>query len=304
MAWPAAPAAPRARLVQIIPDPAAPPAARRWWVTLGEWVTGATFAAEAEEGLRRPFGVAVAADGAVMVSDADAGRVLAFRDGQPPAPIRCAAAEWSSPLALLAGPDGTLWVADAGLGAVARLRAGECRLLGVGELERPTGLALVGGRLVVADAPRHALLVLSPEGEVLARWTGRGDDPFAFPTSLAAAGDGLVLTDAFNFRVVRLDGAGRPVQAFGGPGDDVGAFTRPKGIAVDGDGRIYVSDAQRDLVLVYSAAGEWEYAIGEPGDGPGQFALPSGLAVAGDRLLVADSQNRRIQVFELIGGRP
>jgi sugar lactone lactonase YvrE len=305
-AWPPPPAAARARLVSILPDPHAPPRPQAWWRTAFEWITGASLAKGEADGLDRPFGVALAADGAPVVADPDAGSVSRLTPAGATEPLGCSKSEWSAPMALSFGPDGSLFVADAGLAAIVKVRGKECSLLGLGELERPTGVALFGDRVIVADPPRHQLVVLSIDGKVLSRWgaQGAGEGQFAFPTSVAAASDSLVVTDALNFRVVRMDTDGRWISAFGSSGDGAGHFERPKGIALDAEGRVYVSDAQRDLVLVFSSGGEFEYSIGEPGEGPGQFALPAGLAIVKDRLYVADSQNRRIQVFELIGGPP
>jgi hypothetical protein len=41
---------------------------------------------------------------------------------------------------------------------------------------------------------------------------------------------------------------GEFLGSFGEPGDGSGAFGRPKGIAVDRQGRIFVSDAHADVV--------------------------------------------------------
>jgi DNA-binding beta-propeller fold protein YncE len=89
--------------------------------------------------------------------------------------------------------------------------------------------------------------------------------------------------------------------AFGDAGDGAGSFARPKAVAVDGGGRIYVSDAERDLVAVFDALGRFEYAIGASGSAPGELLLPAGVAVAGGHLFVADSHNGRVQIFELLG---
>lgn len=305
VAWPEPPEPPRARLVGVIPDPGAPPPARPWWAVLVGWITGGEVGIDRPT-LQRPFGLAVGADGAVYVADPDSSGVYRVGSGGTLEPIRCGAAEWGAPMAL-AFSGTALYVADAGLAAIARVRDSGCTLLGAGALERPTGLAVRAGRVFVADPPRHRIVVLSEGGEVLARWgaEGSGEGRFAFPTSVALAENGdLVVTDALNFRVARLDAEGRWVSAFGSPGDAGAGFARPKGIAVDGDGRIYVSDAQRDLVLVFARAGELLYTIGAPGEEPGRFALPSGLAVAAGRLYVADSRNARVQVIELVGGRP
>jgi hypothetical protein len=44
-------------------------------------------------------------------------------------------------------------------------------------------------------------------------------------------------------------------------------------------------------------------SFGEPGHANGQFDVPTGIAIdAADRIYVVDSQNRRVQVFEYVGG--
>jgi DNA-binding beta-propeller fold protein YncE len=297
----------RARLLAIVPDPGAPAPERSWWVRAIEWITGGTLGGERTAGLERPFGVAVAPDGAVVVADPDAASVVRVRSDGSTDPIRCTATSWSAPMALAYGSTGALYVADAGLAAILRIVGKECTIIGRGELERPTGLTAGSDRVFVVDPPRHQVLALSLDGQLLSRWGAQGsaDGQFAFPSSIASAqADTLLIADALNFRVVRIGTDGRWISSFGSAGEESSSFERPKGVATDPDGRVYVSDAQRDVVLVFSAEGRYEYTIGEPGGGPGQFTLPSGLAVANGRLYVADSQNRRIQVFELLGGRP
>jgi DNA-binding beta-propeller fold protein YncE len=89
---------------------------------------------------------------------------------------------------------------------------------------------------------------------------------------------------------------------FGTHGDGSGDFAQPKGIGVDGDGHIYIADAAFNRVQIFDAEGSFLLAIGREGTGAGEFLLPSGVFVAGDRIYVADSYNRRVQVFEFLGG--
>ena len=69
------------------------------------------------------------------------------------------------------------------------------------------------------------------------------------------------------------------------------------------DGSIFVSDGYGDTKCHrFDAAGRHELTWGEPGNGPGQFALPHGIWVLEDgRVLVADRENDRIQVFDRDG---
>ena len=67
----------------------------------------------------------------------------------------------------------------------------------------------------------------------------------AYDAALAAvAADGtLYVLDSGNFRVQAFDREGTFLRAFGKAGVNTGNFARPRGIAVDDEGRIYVSDA-------------------------------------------------------------
>lgn len=308
--WPLPPEAPRARLAAEFPDPSAPPPRRSRFRALLDAIAGVgDRERRSGEQLARPFGVAALPGGAFAVADPDGPAVLRVDAGRNATPVACRDREWVAPMAIAAAPDGALWIADGGGAQVVRVGPdGACRAIGAGLLERPTGLALDGDRVVVADPPRHQLVVLSStDGKELARWggLGEGDGQLHFPSSVARAPDGsFLVVDALNFRVARFAPNGAWLGAFGFAGEAGGAFARPKGIAVDAGGRLYVSDAQRDAVLVFSADGTFECALGAGGTARGELALPAGLAVASGRLYVADSHNHRVQVFELLGGLP
>ncbi len=87
----------------------------------------------------------------------------------------------------------------------------------------------------------------------------------------------------------------------GGIGDSPGRFARPRGIAVDSSGHIYVADAAFDNIQIFDLAGELLLYIGEPGKGPGQFCLPAGLFIdQKDRIYVAEACNQRFQIFQYL----
>lgn len=80
-------------------------------------------------------------------------------------------------------------------------------------------------------------------------------------------------------------------------------FNRPTAVAVAPSGELYVSDGYGNArVHRFSAIGGLIQSWGEPGTGPGQFHLPHAVRVTADgRVLVADRQNDRIQIFSLEG---
>jgi DNA-binding beta-propeller fold protein YncE len=304
--WPAPPAQPRARLVAVLPDRAARLMTRPWWRRALDWVSGAEAADSDSPLLARPFGVAFAKDRALLVADPDAQRVVRLDPDGAPSALECRNAPWSAPMGVAVDQAGAVYVADAAAGAIVRWTAGGCTVIGRGSLERPTGVAMAADRIWAVDPPRHQLVAFSIDGALLQRVgeLGDGEGRFNFPSSVSLAPNGdLLVVDALNFRIVRLASDGRWLGTFGVRGDEGGELARPKAAVMDGSGVVYVTDAQRDLVIVFAPDGTFSHTLGETGTGPGQFVHPAGLAVQSGRLAVADSQNQRVQVFELLGGK-
>lgn len=80
-------------------------------------------------------------------------------------------------------------------------------------------------------------------------------------------------------------------------------FNRPTGVAITADGDIFVSDGYGNCrIHHFDAHGNLLHSWGEPGGEPGRFRLPHDVVLdARGRLLVADRENSRIQVFSQQG---
>ena len=78
-----------------------------------------------------------------------------------------------------------------------------------------------------------------------------------------------------------------------------GPFNMPAGIALNEQGQIFIADGYANArVHKFSPQGELLLSWGEPGVGPGEFNLPHGVWIDRfDRVLVADRENDRVQVF-------
>jgi DNA-binding beta-propeller fold protein YncE len=93
-----------------------------------------------------------------------------------------------------------------------------------------------------------------------------------------------------------------PVAAWGDQGTTPGHFLGPKGIAVDGDGFVYVADFGGDRIDKFTADGQLVLSWGVKGVEPGQLRAPSRLATGPDgSLYVTDAENDRIQRFSANG---
>jgi len=99
-------------------------------------------------------------------------------------------------------------------------------------------------------------------------------------------------------RVQEFDSTGTYQSNFGSEGTGDGQFFGIGGIAVAGDGTIYVTDNLNSRVEKFSASGSFQVTWGAPGSGPGQFDSPRGLDTDTDGYIyVADTNNDRIQKF-------
>ena len=72
---------------------------------------------------------------------------------------------------------------------------------------------------------------------------------------------------------------------------------------MNSEGHVYVVDAAFSNVQIFDDGGELLLFVGRIGAAPGEFWLPAGLHIDGrDRIYVVDQYNRRVQVFDYLGG--
>lgn len=189
------------------------------------------------------------------------------------------------------------------------------RTLGIGanglaQLGEPKGMALdaQSGRLYVADGRMHRIQVFDVAGGgLIASWGSQGTGPGQFqePWGVAVGPGGVVyVADTWNHRIQKLDRDGKLLAQWGSFGQVSGpdggpVFYGPRGVAVDGEGNLWVTDTGNKRVLKFDPNGKLLGQWGEAGAGEGQFLEPVGIAVDGQgRVYVADTWNRRVQVFD------
>ena len=129
-------------------------------------------------------------------------------------------------------------------------------------------------RIYAADNFDHTVRIFSPDGTLL-KTLGEKNQP---------SDTGYVQGQT-------------PVQHGGDP------FNRVTNLALDSAGDLYIADGYGNArVHKFSADGEHLFSWGEPGSGPGEFRLPHAIAIdEDDRVLIADRENSRIQVFSPTG---
>lgn len=288
------------------------------------WLVGLTAGESTHITLQRPQAGVVDVEGrrilvtdvsrqAVYVFDQVAGRLDIWNNAT-------AQQSFITPTGIVMGMANDVYVADADLAFVTQLdgRGKNVAIIGEGQLARPTGLVFdrVKQLLYVADTHDHNIKVFDvsqnntsdPPGKkssTLLRTFGRkGEKPGEFnsPTYMALDKGELFVTDTLNARVQVLDAeTGVAKRIIGKRGNNVGDLVRPKGVAVDSDGNVYVVESYHDHLLVFNREGEFLIPIGGTGEGIGQFYLPASVWVDNnDQVYIADMFNARVALLQYL----
>jgi DNA-binding beta-propeller fold protein YncE len=108
--------------------------------------------------------------------------------------------------------------------------------------------------------------------------------------------DRIVIADTGNHRIQVCD-TDKNCTTFGSQGSAVGQFEAPVGVDVDALGRIWVADTGNHRIQACDYVGNC-VAFGEFGSGEGQFNEPHDVAVhSSGRVAVVDTRNDRVQLF-------
>ncbi len=197
----------------------------------------------------------------------------------------------------------------------------------------PSDVALDGdGNLYIADTENNRIRRVDPTGIIttiagtgVRGYSGDGGPAVAaqlsLPSVVALDGEGnLYIADTYNNRIRRVDSSGI-ISTIAGTGEDgfsgdggpavASLLNRPSGVAVDGNGNLYIADTENQRIRRVDAAGTITTiaGTGEEGyggdSGPAVAALldyPNGLAIdIVGNLYIVDSGNHRIRRVDSSG---
>jgi hypothetical protein len=213
------------------------------------------------------------------------------------------------PVAVAAGSDGRLAVADLGRAAVHLwLPAGERYLRLTGPRDEPmrTPVAVAfddTNRLFVSDSSGR-VYAFGADGAPLFTVREAGGKKLLRPTGLAFSPNRklLYVVDTLAHTLYAFDAKGGMVFSAGGRGEEDGRFNFPTHVAWTRAGELVVADSLNFRIQILSEDGKFLAAFGRHGDGSGDFAMPKGLAVDRDgAVYVADNLFDVVQLFDRRG---
>jgi sugar lactone lactonase YvrE len=216
-----------------------------------------------------PTGIAVDANGKILVADTNNGRIQKF-----------------SPTGVFLSTMGIKGIGYAQLGA-------------------PNGIAVNrAGDIFVADASKHVVEKLTSDGTFLDEW--KGPPPgFYGPRRIAIGSDNSIyVVDQGRTRIVKFTPDGRVVAVWGIKGNGDGQFDDPTSVAVDPKtNEVYVADPRNRRIQVFGPDGKFltKWSVPEWGRPYGfeDLAIDSKT----DRLYASSARMDSVLVFNLNGNR-
>jgi DNA-binding beta-propeller fold protein YncE len=216
-----------------------------------------------------PTGIAVDANGNVLVADTNNARIEKF------------------------SPTGTF------------LSAMGIKGIGYGQLGAPNGIATDrAGNIYVADASKHVVEKIAPDGTVIDEW--KGPEPGFYGPRRIAIGpdDSIYVVDQGRTRVAKFSPDGQVLAAWGTKGNGDGQFNDHTSVTVDPTtNRVYVADPINRRIQIFDSNGKFltKWVVPEWGRTHGfeDLAIDSKTG----RLYASSANMDSVLVFDLNGNR-
>jgi DNA-binding beta-propeller fold protein YncE len=219
--------------------------------------------------LDSPLGIAVDANGNILVADTNNGRIEKF-----------------SPTGGFLSTIGT-------------------KGTGHGQLGEPNGIAIDGaGNIYVAEASNHRVQKLAPDGTFIAEWKGPGSG-FYGPRRIAIGPDGSVyVVDQGHTRIVKFNPDGQVLAVWGSKGTGDGQFDDHTSVAIDpATNKVYVADPRNKRIHLFDSNGKFlaKWTVPEWGRVAGfeDLAIDS----KGGRVYASSANIDAVLIFDLNGNR-
>ena len=211
--------------------------------------------------LNAPCGIALSANGDIMVIDQWNHRIQVFSpDGKS---VKCIGTKGSGPLqfnlpvGIAVHPHSKkVYIADAANNRVQILHENltfyktfGSNGLGNGQFHNPHGVSFdSSGNVYIADYSNHRVQVFTADGEYIRKFENKGSGSLE---GIALDSNDLVYVSGSKNNILIFTREGKFLRSFGGQGTGPGQFNRPTGIAVSKDGVVYVSDFNNGRIQAF-----------------------------------------------------
>jgi len=264
--------------------------------------------------LTMPSDVTVDALGYVYVADGVNDRIVRFAPSGKPDGILTGPADspMSRPLAAKFDANGSLWIADTGnhrlLVRLPDNQGYQTIALPAAAADKPavpSGVAIRTdcSRTYVVDNANHRILIrdnASGHWTIMGQW-GIALGQFRWPFMICLTPDNYAtVTEAVGARLQQIS----PDNLWAGQisrfGVALGDLYRPKGVAADSSGRIFVGDSTLGVVQVFGARGDLLGVLTDDNNQPLRFSHPMGMCFDSRGLLyVVELTANRVAVVHI-----
>lgn len=174
---------------------------------------------------------------------------------------------FNTPLALAVGPSGQIYVADTGNNRIQKFTSSGVFIqkwgssgIGDGQFTGPRGIAVDANENVFVSDASPRIQKFSSSGAFITAWgsLGSGDGQFLYVEGLTADANGNIYAadggpmESGNARVQKFSSDGTFLVKWGTRGNAEGQFGDPRGVAIDGNGSIYVSDPEMHRIQKFA----------------------------------------------------
>jgi len=255
---------------------------------------------EAAEGIATPYGMAIF-EGKLYVCDVGRRMVEVFDLRKRTFGYLTKDRRLMNPVNICIDDDGSKYVADPMAGVVFVFDRDDnlSAMLGQQLKISPIDVVVRGSLCYVTDYTSNQVVVLNKTtGQEITRVGQRrltegqvqpltevppGEFSLISDLALDPQG-GLYVTDKAAARITQFDPSGIFRRTIGRLGDNIDELVRPKGIAVDRAGRIWVVDAATEVAKIYNQQAQLLLFFGLPGHSPGTMNLPAKIILDYDNV--------------------
>lgn len=247
-----------------------------------------------------PTGIAIDANGNVLVADTNNGRIEKF---SPNGTFVASIGPFDAPSGIAIDRAGNTYVSEVGsTHRVKKLRPdGTFIAQWAPGFYGPRKIAIGPDDFIyVVDSGHNRIVKFSSDGQVLASWgsEGSGDGQFRGLTSVAVdpTTNKVYVADPMNSRIQLFDSNGKFLSKWSVP--EWGKAVSYEDLAIDSQtGRLYASSAHMNSVLIFDLKGtRFGSLIPKP---PDKLEGPSALALFDRKLYVLDMSSNHISVIDL-----